>query len=62
MTKKKIKRGRPLASPEIRDQTFQVRLNETELQSLANFSWRYDKSMSEVVRDALMILCVIPES
>jgi hypothetical protein len=62
MTKKKIKRGRPLASPEIRDQIFQLRLNETELQSLATFSWRYDKSMSEVVRDALMILSVIPES
>ena len=62
MSKSKKGRGRPLASPEPRDQYVSVRLNTSEFKCLESFAWRYDQSYSEVVRQSLMILSVIPES
>ena len=56
---KKLK-GRPLESPLPRDQVITLRLNSKELESLNTYAFRYDQSISDVIRDALMILSVIP--
>ena len=62
MTGKKSKIGRPLASPEVRDNTISIRLNSTELRALENWVWRYDTSISDTLRDVLMIMSIIPET
>ena len=54
--------GRPLASPEPRDNLVTVRFNATELRALNDYSWRYDTSVSDVIRDSLMLLSVIPDN
>ena len=54
--------GRPLSSPEVRDNVIGLRLNDTEVRSLSNYGWRYDLSMSEVIRQSLMILSIIPDN
>lgn len=56
------KLGRPLESPEPRDNSITIRLNSTELKSLETWAFRYDQSISDVVRNALMLLSVIPEN
>ena len=56
------KRGRPLSSPLVRDNLVGIRLNKKELQALSLYCWRYETSLSETIRDALQILCVIPEN
>jgi hypothetical protein len=61
MTGKK-KLGRPLTSPEPRENLVGVRLNNTELQALESYCWRYDTSISNVIRDCLMLLSVIPDN
>ena len=58
----KKKLGRPLASPERRDEICAIRLNSTELNCLSTYAWRYSMSCSDVIREALMVLSVIPES
>lgn len=60
MTGKKL--GRPLASPEPRENLVTIRLNSTELKALTDYSWRYDTSVSDVIRDSLMLLSVIPDN
>ena len=59
MSKKK-QVGRPLESPQARDNIIGIRLNETELMCLSQYCWRYELSMSEVIRQALEVLSVIP--
>ena len=58
----KKKMGRPLASPEPRGELCALRLNSTEFDCLNTYAWRYDQSVSDVIRQALMILSIIPES
>ncbi len=58
----KNKRGRPLSSPLVRDKSVAVRLNKKELQALSFYSLRYHASVSDVIRDALAVLSVIPEN
>ena len=58
--KKKI--GRPRTTPLTRNNLVGVRLNDLELECLAGYAWRYEQSVSDVVRDALMVLSVIPEN
>ena len=55
------KKGRPLSSPEVRDNIVSLRLNSTELDALNQYCERYDTSTSVVIRDALMVLSVIPD-
>jgi len=55
------KKGRPLSSPEVRDNIVSIRLNSTELDALSRYCNRYDTSASDVIRDALMVLSVIPD-
>lgn len=62
MSKKKSKLGRPLNSPLPRDQLIAVRLNKKELECLEAWCMRYDTSVSDAVREALMILSVIPDN
>ena len=62
MTGKKKKLGRPLASPEPRDNLVSVRFNNTELRALEGYCWRYDTSIADVIRDSLMLLSVIPDN
>ena len=59
---KSKKLGRPCDSPEPRDENINIRLNKTELESLKNYVWRYDTSISDVIRDLMMIHSIIPES
>ena len=59
MTSKK--KGRPLNSAMVRDNSVTIRLNSKELESLNSYCFRYDTSISDVLRDCLMILGVIPD-
>ena len=59
---KKKKKGRPLASPEVRDNIVAIRLNSTELDALNSYCFRYDTTYSVVLRDLLMIMSVIPDN
>ena len=56
------RKGRPLASPEPRINLITIRLKDTELKCLSNLCNRYDQSVSDVIRDVLMIHSIIPES
>jgi len=58
----KKRKGRPLASPEHRINLITIRLKDTELKCLSNWCNRYDQSVSDVIRDVLMIHSIIPES
>ena len=60
VTGKNKKKGRPLQSPEVRDNVLSLRLNSTELNALNIYCERYDTKASVVIRDALMVLSVIP--
>lgn len=60
--KNKKKKGRPLSTPLARGNVIGLRLNDVETRALANYAWRYDLSMSDVIRESLMILNVIPDS
>ena len=60
-TTKKKKQGRPLVTPEPREHSVTIRLNSTELRCLESYVWRYDTSMSDVLRDSLMLLSIIPQ-
>ena len=55
------KKGRPSATPEVRENIVAIRLNSTELDALNSYCFRYDTSISDVLRDALMVLSVIPD-
>ena len=55
------KKGRPPATPQVRDNSVTIRLNSKELEALQMYAWRYDQSMSDVLRDSLMILNIIPD-
>ena len=57
----KNKKGRPLDTPLVRDHVLGIRLNDQELKALSTYCWRYDKSYSEVIRDSLQLLSVIPD-
>ena len=59
---KKNKKGRPRTTPQTRDNLVGVRLNDLELECLSRYAWRYEQSVSDVIRDALMLLSVIPEN
>lgn len=56
------KAGRPLDSPEPRDQKVDFRLNKTEYDCLTQWCWRYDMSVSDCIRDLMMIHSIIPEN
>ena len=58
----KRRRGRPPSSPEVRDNTLSFRLNSTELSALELYVDRYDTSISDTLRDALIILSIIPDN
>ena len=60
--KLKPKLGRPLMSPEPRSTNVVFRLNPTEYKALESAAWRYDVSTSQIIRDALMVLGVIPDN
>ena len=60
MRNTKKKRGRKLASPQPRDNVVSVRFNDTELHALNTYCFRYDTSLSDVIRDALDVVGVIP--
>ena len=55
------KKGRPIASPQPRDNSVTFRLNSTEFAALQGYVERYDTSISDVLRDVLMIMSIIPE-
>jgi len=57
----KKRRGRPPASPLIRDTSVTIRLNSKELASLNMWCERYDTSISDCLRDCLMIMSIIPD-
>ena len=56
------KKGRPLSSPLPRDQVVTLRLNTKEQECLDNYCYRYDISISEVIRQLLMLHSVIPDN
>lgn len=56
------KRGPKLQSPLVRDEVITLRLNKKEQECLNAYAWRYDQSVSDVIRQTLMILSIIPES
>jgi hypothetical protein len=58
---KKKTRGRPLTSPLARDNILSFRLNSKELECLNAYCERYDTSISDCLRDCLMIFSIIPE-
>ena len=58
----KKKLGRPLGSPLPRQECVTVRFNSVELDALTIYADRYDMNISSVIRDALMILSVIPDN
>ena len=58
MTGKKKKLGRPLKGGAALTEQVNFRLTENEAQCLKDYSWRYDMSPSEVIREALYILSV----
>ena len=53
--------GRPLETPFVRDKIITFRLNKREDECLSGWCERYDVSPSDVIRECLMILSVIPE-
>ena len=58
-SKKKQKLGRPFKNGSSRlTEQVNFRLTENEAQCLKDYSWRYDMSPSEVIREALYILSV----
>ena len=61
-TKMSSKKGRPLDSPLVRDQVVTVRLNSKEFTAIESYCYRYDVSISETIRQSLMVLSVIPEN
>ena len=54
--------GRPLESPLPRDEKVDFRLNKQEFSALNEHCWRYDISISDCIRDLLMIHSVIPDN
>ena len=58
---KAVVMGRPLKGPEPLTESFAFRLSEREKQILMDFAWRHDLSPSDIVRDALRVLGVIPD-
>ena len=56
----KKKKGRPIESPMPRDSVIGIRMNDTEVKCLSDYAWRYEMSMSEVVRQSLELLSIIP--
>ena len=62
MSGKKKKLGRPLASPQPRDNSLTIRLNSTELAALTMWCERYDQSVSDVLRDLMMLHSIIPDN
>lgn len=55
-------KGRPCTSPLPREEVVAFRVNSVELKALNDYCFRYDMSSSDVIRDALMILSVIPDN
>ena len=47
-------------SPEARCTNVVFRLNPTEYKALEQAAWRYDVSTSQIIRDALEVLGIIP--
>lgn len=60
-SKKKKKLGRRLLREQPLSQHLNVRLTPSEMQVLRDYCWRYDCSASDIVRDSLAILGVIPD-
>ena len=58
MSQKKQKLGRPLKGGAALTEQVNFRLTENEAQCLRDYSWRYDISPSDVIREALYILSV----
>ena len=59
MTKKTV--GRPTRSSDVSTARRTFRLTEHENQILADYCWRYDQTPSEVIRDCLNVMGVIPD-
>lgn len=55
------KLGRKLLREEPLTENLNVRLTPNDMQVLRDYCWRHDVSASHVIRDALSILCVIPD-
>jgi hypothetical protein len=53
--------GRPLKGTEPLTESFAFRLSEREKQVLMDFAWRHDLSPSDIVRDSLRVLGIIPD-
>ena len=63
MRKRKLgkKLGRRLLREQPLDQQLNVRLTQRDMDVLRDYCWRYDVSASNVIRDALAILGIIPD-
>ena len=59
--KKGKKLGRRLSREQPLDKHLNVRLTANDMDVLRDYCWRYDVSASHVIRDALAVLCVIPD-
>lgn len=59
--KRSKKRGRPVLRDGKSDYKLSVRLTELECEILRNYCWRYDLAPSDVVRDSLSVLGIIPD-
>ncbi len=54
--------GRPCATVMPREEKITVRFNTHEINSLTGYAARYGKSVSDVVRESLEIMSVIPNT
>ena len=54
--------SRPLSSPLPRTQIVNLRLNEREHACLEGYANRYQRTVSDVIRDALEILSITPDN
>ena len=53
--------GRPLRRHSVATEKLSVRLTEHEMNVLRDYCWRHDACASDVVRDALAVMGVIPD-
>ena len=60
MTSSHMKAGRPMRADDVSEKRVSFRLSPHEKEILDDYCWRYECSMSDVIRDALDILGVVP--
>ena len=55
------KLGRRLSREQPLSEQLNVRLTSTDMEILRDYCFRYDVTASHVIRDALAILCIVPD-